>query len=40
MNPLKRALVLTSGKFLGFIVRHRGIEVVRKKNKAIIELRP
>ncbi|XP_015166801.1 uncharacterized protein [Solanum tuberosum] len=27
MNPLKCAFGVTSGKFLGFIVRHRGIEV-------------
>ncbi|KAL0367597.1 UNVERIFIED_CONTAM: hypothetical protein Sradi_3649800 [Sesamum radiatum] len=27
MNPLKCAFDATSGKFLGFIVRHRGIEV-------------
>ena len=27
MNPLKRAFGVTFGKFLSFIVRHRGIEV-------------
>ncbi|KAM1114371.1 hypothetical protein ACFX2B_046372 [Malus domestica] len=27
MNPLKCAFGVTSGKFLGFIVKHRGIEV-------------
>ncbi|KAM1099065.1 hypothetical protein TB2_005591 [Malus domestica] len=27
MNPLKCAFDVTSGKFLGFIVKHRGIEV-------------
>ena len=27
MNPLKCAFGVTSGKFLGFIIRHRGIEV-------------
>ena len=27
MNPLKYAFEVTSGKFLAFIVRHRGIEV-------------
>ena len=27
MNPLKRTFRVTSGKFLGLIVRHRGIEV-------------
>ena len=27
MNPLKCTFSVTSGKFLGFIVRHRGIEI-------------
>ncbi|KAM2174803.1 hypothetical protein ACFX1Q_034287 [Malus domestica] len=27
MNPLKCAFGVTSGKFIGFIVKHRGIEV-------------
>ena len=27
MNPLKCAFGITSGKFLGFVVRHRGIEI-------------
>ncbi|PIN22256.1 hypothetical protein CDL12_05035 [Handroanthus impetiginosus] len=31
MNPLKCAFGITSGKFLSFIVRHRGIEVVPSK---------
>ena len=31
MNPLKCAFGVTSGKFLGFIVRHRGIEVDQSK---------
>ncbi|KAA0066956.1 uncharacterized protein E5676_scaffold595G00600 [Cucumis melo var. makuwa] len=31
MNPLKCAFGVTSGKFLGFIVRHRGIEVDHSK---------
>ncbi|CAL2270746.1 unnamed protein product [Prunus armeniaca] len=35
MNPLKCAFGVTSGKFLGFIVKHRGIEVDQTKNKAI-----
>ncbi|KAM1773936.1 hypothetical protein ACFX12_043370 [Malus domestica] len=35
MNPLKCAFGVTSGKFLGFIVKHRGIEVDRSKIKAI-----
>ena len=35
MNPLKCAFSVTSGKFLGFIVRHRGIEVDPSKIDAI-----
>ncbi|KAA0025450.1 ty3-gypsy retrotransposon protein [Cucumis melo var. makuwa] len=35
MNPLKCAFGVTSGKFLGFIVRHRGIEVDHSKINAI-----
>ena len=31
MNPLKCAFGVTSGKFLGFIVRHCGIEVDQSK---------
>jgi len=40
MNPLKCAFGLTSGKFLGFIVIHRGIEVDPQKIKAILEMPP
>ena len=35
MNPLKCAFGITSGKFLGFIIRHRGIEVDQSKIDAI-----
>uniref|UniRef100_A0A2N9F6K1 Uncharacterized protein n=1 Tax=Fagus sylvatica TaxID=28930 RepID=A0A2N9F6K1_FAGSY len=35
MNPLKCAFGVTSGKFLGFIIQHRGIEVDQSKIDAI-----
>lgn len=35
INPLKYAFEVTSGKFLGFIVRHRGIEIDQSKIEAI-----
>ncbi|XP_057246772.1 uncharacterized protein LOC130589519 [Beta vulgaris subsp. vulgaris] len=38
MNPLKCAFGVTSGKFLGFIVRHRGIEIDQEP-KNLKELR-
>ncbi|XP_060968195.1 uncharacterized protein LOC133035834 [Cannabis sativa] len=40
MNPLKCAFGVTSGKFLGFIVRHRGIEIDPATIKAILEMPP
>ncbi|XP_020676621.2 uncharacterized protein LOC110095423 [Dendrobium catenatum] len=40
MNPLKCAFGVSSGKFLGYIVRHRGIEVDPNKIKAIMEMSP
>ena len=27
LNPLKCAFMVSSGKFLGFVIRHRGIEI-------------
>ncbi|XP_074299136.1 uncharacterized protein LOC141630170 [Silene latifolia] len=38
MNPLKCAFGVTSGKFLGFVDRHRGIEIDQTKIKAINEM--
>ncbi|XP_074271002.1 uncharacterized protein LOC141594921 [Silene latifolia] len=38
MNPLKCAFGVSSGKFLGFIVRHRGIEIDQSKIKAIKDM--
>ena len=35
MNASKCAFGVTSGKFLGFIVRHRGIEIDQSKIKSI-----
>ncbi|KAG9447196.1 hypothetical protein H6P81_013324 [Aristolochia fimbriata] len=35
MNPLKCAFGVTSGKFLGFLVHHRGIEIDQSKIDAI-----
>ncbi|CAA0813507.1 Unknown protein [Striga hermonthica] len=38
MNPLKCAFGVKSGKFLGFIVRHRGIEIEQAKIDAILRI--
>jgi hypothetical protein len=40
LNPLKCAFMVSSGKFLGFVIRHRGIEIDPAKIKAIMELPP
>ena len=38
MNPLKCAFGVTSEKFLGFIVHHKGIEIDQSKIKVIQEM--
>ena len=38
LNPLKCAFGVASGKFLGFIVIQRGIEVNPKKIRALLEM--
>ena len=40
LNPNKCAFGVTIGKFLGFMVSQRGIEVKLKKIRAIMELEP
>ena len=40
LNPSKCAFGVTTGKFLGFMVSHRGIEVNPEKVRAIMELSP
>ena len=40
LNPSKCVFGVTAGKFLGFIVSQRGIEVNPEKVQAIMELEP
>ena len=40
LNPSKCAFGVTSGKFLGFMVSHRGIEANSEKIKAILDMKP
>ena len=40
LNPNKCAFGVTAGKFFGFIVSQRGIEVNPEKVRAIMELEP
>ena len=39
LNPAKYVFVVTSGKFLGFMVSQQGIEANPKKVKVIIEVK-
>ena len=40
LNPSKCAFRVTSGKFLGFMVSHRGIEANPNKIQAILNMEP
>ena len=40
LNPSKCAFEVASGKFLGFMVSHRGIEGNPEKIKAILDMKP
>ena len=40
LNPSKCVFGVTAGKFLGFMMSQRGIEVHPKKVRAILELEP
>jgi len=40
MNPLKCAFGVMSSKFLGFVVRHRGIKIDRAKIRVIQDMPP
>ena len=40
LNPSKCAFGVSSGKFLGFMVSHRGIEANPDKIRAILDMKP
>ena len=40
LNPSKCAFGVSSGKFLGFLVSHRGIEANPDKIQAILDMKP
>ena len=40
LNPSKCAFEVVSGKFLGFMVSHKGIEANPEKIKAILDMQP
>ena len=40
LNPIKCAIDVSTGKFLGFIVNNRGIEANPEKIKAMLDMQP
>jgi len=40
MNPVKWAFGVTSGKFPGFVARHRGIEIDQAKVRVVQDMPP
>jgi hypothetical protein len=38
LNPMKCAFGVSSGKFLGLVVSHRGIEANPEKVRAVLEM--
>ena len=40
LNPSKYAFRVSSGKFLGFMVSHRGIEANLNKIQVILDMKP
>lgn len=40
MNPLKCAFGVSSGKFLGFVIHHKGIDIDPTKAKLIQDMSP
>ena len=40
LNPSKCAFEVSSGKFIGFMVSHRGIKANPEKIKAILDMKP
>ena len=40
LNPSKCAFEVASGKFLGFMISHRGIEANSEKIKSILDTKP
>ena len=40
LNPSKCAFGVSSGKFLGFMISHRGIEANPDKIRAILDMKP